>query len=85
MEHNRGVTIHFNDGTSLALSFPQQTDNAYAAAIALEEVMKRRVLTFEADGALIVVPFENVKYISAFPAAAGTQLKHVIRGAALAD
>ena len=84
MEHNRGITIHFNDGTSLAFSFPQQTDNAYAAAVAIEELMKRRILTLEADGALVVVPFENVKYISAYPAAGGKQLKHLIRGAAIA-
>jgi hypothetical protein len=85
MEHNRGLTVHFSDGTSLAFSFPQQTDNAYAAAIAVEEVMKRRILTVEADGALIVIPFDNVKYISAYPGTSGRELKHVIRGATLAD
>lgn len=84
MEHNRGLTVHFNDGTSLAFSFPQQTENTYAAAIAMEEIFKRRLLTVEADGALMVIPFDNVKYISAYPATGGNELKHVVRGATLA-
>jgi len=29
MEHNRGLYVHFSDGTSLRLFLPQQTDNAY--------------------------------------------------------
>ncbi len=34
----------------------------------LEAVLKQRMLVIEADGCLHFVPFENVKYMSVFPA-----------------
>ena len=34
----------------------------------LEAVLKQRMLMIEADGCLHFVPFENIKYMSVFPA-----------------
>ena len=33
MKHDRGITIHFTDGTSLGFAFPKQTDNKYAGRL----------------------------------------------------
>jgi hypothetical protein len=79
-EPTRGLRIHFTDGSALAVSFPQQRDNEHAAELMLEAVLKERLLTIEADGCLHFVPFENVKYMSVFPAPEKPG-KTVIRGA----
>ena len=64
----RGLTIFFCDGTKLHIEFPAQTTNETAAMMRLEEVLKQRQIVAEIDGALLVIPFENVKYIQGFPA-----------------
>ncbi len=79
-EPTRGLRIHFTDGSALAVSFPRQRDNEIAAELMLEAVLKARLLTIEADGCLHFVPFENVKYMSVFPAPEKPG-KTVIRGA----
>jgi len=42
MKHDRGITIHFTDGTSLGFEFPQQADNKYARQIMTREIGYRR-------------------------------------------
>jgi hypothetical protein len=81
-EPSRGLRIHFVDGATLSVSFPQQRDNEIAAELMLEAVLKQRMLMIEADGCLHFVPFENIKYLSVFPAPAKPG-KMVIRGASL--
>ena len=83
-EDARGLRIHFVDGSTLAVSFPRQRDNELAAALAREAILKERVFAIEADGCLHYVPFDNVKYISVYPAPKASG-KNVIRGATLRD
>jgi hypothetical protein len=68
MPEKRGVTIHFNDGSKVALDFPKQSPNEAAVQMKLEDVLKKRYVMFEADGALLLIPFENVKYLQLYPA-----------------
>lgn len=68
MKARRGLTIHFMDGTKMSLNFPPQAANEYAAVLKLKEVLKARELLVEVDGALLVIPFENIKYLQAYPA-----------------
>jgi hypothetical protein len=84
MTPNRGLTIHFNDGTSLTIEFPEQAANEYARTIMQEEILKRRMLTVEAEGALLYIPFENIKYLTVFPAPEQAP-KFAIRGASIAS
>jgi hypothetical protein len=79
-EPSRGLRINFVDGTALAVSFPRQRDTEAAAELMLDAVLKQRMLMIEADGCLHFVPFENIKYLSIFPAPEKTG-KTVIRGA----
>jgi hypothetical protein len=53
---------------TLTVGFPVQSDNTYARAILGDEILKSRRLVVQADGALLVIPFENVKYLSIYPA-----------------
>lgn len=82
MTPKRGLTIHFNDGTSLTIEFPEQAANEYARTIMQEEILKRRILMVEAEGALLYIPFENIKYLTVFPAPEQTP-KFAIRGASI--
>ena len=84
MTPNRGLTIHFNDGTSLTIEFPEQAANEYARTIMKEEILKRRMLAVEAEGALLYIPFENIKYLTVFPAPEQAP-KFAIRGASIAS
>jgi hypothetical protein len=68
MQGKRDLTIHFLDGSKLDIDFPKQTDNEYAAGIKLTEALAHRQLIVEADGALLIIPFENIKYMQAYPA-----------------
>jgi len=68
MTEKRGVSIFFNDGSKITLDFPKQSPNEAAAFMKLEDVLKKRHVMFEADGALMLIPFENVKYIQVYPA-----------------
>jgi len=52
MKRQRGLTIHFVDGTSMQFEFPAQTENEYAAVLKMKEVIKDRQLIIEVDGAL---------------------------------
>jgi hypothetical protein len=85
MKEQRGITIHFTDGTKKLLEFPQQlADNDVAAAAKLKEALEARHLLIEAEGALIVIPFENVKYLQVYPAPKKLPA-YAIRGAHFKD
>jgi hypothetical protein len=79
---NRGMRIHFVDGTTLAVSFPPQRENRAGREILFDEIIKRRLLVVAADGAVHVIPFENVKYISVYPQPAELD-KSIIQGAVI--
>ncbi len=83
MAHDRGLAVHFSDGTSLVFSFAQQASNPHGTSMIVDEVLKRRVLTLEADGALYVVPFENVNYITVQPTGEDSVLRYTVKGASL--
>ena len=80
MSNKREMTIHYMDGSSMKLDFPVQASNESAQVIKLKEALAARHLIVEADGALLVIPFENVKYIQAYPAPKRLP-EHAIRAA----
>jgi len=67
MPEQRRLIIHFVDGSKKLLEFPQQVADASVAA-KLQEALEARHLVIEADGALVVIPFENICYLQAYPA-----------------
>jgi hypothetical protein len=80
----RGLTIFFCDGTKLHIEFPPQTDNETAAMLRMEELLKQKQIIAEIDGALIVIPFDNVKYIQGYPAPSKLP-RGSIKGASVRD
>lgn len=79
---DRGLSIFFIDGSSFKVAFPQQTDDPYKRKQMVDEFVAKRVITIEAEGAVHFVPFENIKYMSIYPAPEGP-LPGVIQGASL--
>ena len=83
MPDKRGITIHFNDGTKLQMDFPAQSANEAAAALKIEDVLKNRFILMEAEGTLLMIPFENVRYIQLYPAPKSLIDHTYIKGASL--
>jgi hypothetical protein len=79
----RGITIHFNDGSKLSLDFPRQSASEAAAALKLEDVLKKRYLLLEADSTFLMIPFENVRYIQVYPAPEKVLNHTYIKGASV--
>ena len=85
MSEKRGILIHFMDGSKKLLEFPQQVaDTDASAAAKLKEALEAGKLVIEAEGALIVIPFDNVKYLQVHPAPKKLPAG-VIRGASFRD
>ena len=84
-KEQRRMIIHFVDGSKKTLEFPQQVaDSDATAAAKLTEALEARHLVLEAEGALLVIPFENVKYIQSYPAPKKLP-SGVIKGASFKD
>jgi len=70
MTTKREMTIHYMDGSQMKVDFPLQAASEGAQVIKLKEALAARHLIVQADGALLIIPFENIKYIQAYPAPA---------------
>ena len=68
MSERRGLTVYFTDGTHLRIDYPKQTPNEIATLLKIKELLKERELLVECEGVLLVIPFDNVKYVEAHPA-----------------
>jgi hypothetical protein len=80
----RAITIHFADGSKMSLDFPKQAANEAAAFLKFDDVLKKRYMLFEADSTLLMVPFENVKYVQFYPAPADVPGHTYVKGATVA-
>jgi hypothetical protein len=50
----------------------------------VEEILKQRQIVAKVDGAVVVIPFDNIKYIQAFPAPPKLP-RYAILGASVRD
>jgi|KBSMisStaDraftv2_1062788.scaffolds.fasta_scaffold542948_1 hypothetical protein len=77
------MTIHFTDGTSLALIFPRVTDSEMLSS-RIDSLLKNQYLMLEVEGSVMMFPFHNVKYIQTQPAPDPLP-PNIIRGARIQD
>ena len=82
MELDRGMTVHFMDGSKVSLTFPKQVKHDESIVSRIEEALEKQHLLVEADGTLMVIPFNNIKYIQAYPLPPNLPL-YAIRQAAI--
>ena len=75
MNDDKQLTIHFNNGTKLELSFPAQIKNSTAAVLeGMKKIMETDKLALEAAGRLIVIPWASVKQLEFSPVPPATAL-----------
>ena len=60
----RTVTLHFIDGTKLSLEFPDQSGSTAARKMKIADFMTANHLVVEAEGALMILPIANIKYMT---------------------
>jgi hypothetical protein len=84
MAQQRGLTIHFMDGSKLKLEFPKQTASESAAAVKLKEILSAGYIVADVEGVLMTIPFTNVKYLSLHPAPRALP-EYVIKAAKVSD
>lgn len=85
MTDKRGITIFFNDGSKISMDFPQQSPNESAAAMKIDDVLKKRYMLFEAENTFVMIPFENVRYVQLYPAPESVPGHTYIKGASIRD
>jgi hypothetical protein len=86
MDQNRGLTVHFNDGSKISYGFPKQEATAAGQQLRLEEFLKSNYLMLVNEGVLTMFPIANIKAIQVAVGEGADEVKvpkHVIRGATL--
>jgi hypothetical protein len=69
MAGRRFVTLFFNDGTKLKLSFPKQGGkDAATLAANVKKAIDADRLVFEVEDSLFIVQVRNLKYVQVSPA-----------------
>jgi len=84
MSDERGMIVHFTDGSTLKLSFPKQVKTDEAVSIRLEKLLDKPALIVQADGALLSIPFSSIKYLQVYPVPGGLP-DYVIKGASIVE
>ncbi len=68
MNEDRQLTINFNNGTKMKVSFPVQIKNSAAAVLeSMKRIGESGMLAIEAEGRLIVIPWSSVQHIELTP------------------
>ncbi len=68
MNEDRKLTIYFNNGTQMNVSFPVQIKNSTAAVLeAMKKMGQSDKLAIEAEERLIVIPWSSVQHIELAP------------------
>ncbi len=84
MAEKRALTIHFTDGTKFSFDFPKQVRDDQLIASRIEQVRKHQYLMVEADGTVLMFPFNSIKYVQVYPAPAKIP-DYMIKGASIVD
>lgn len=66
MAEDRDMTVHFMDGSKLSFSFPKQVTHEEFVSGRLDKILDKSCLVVEADGAALMIPFANIKYIQMY-------------------
>jgi hypothetical protein len=65
---DRQLTIHFNNGSKMDVTFPAQFKNSTAAVLeSMKKALESDKLVIEAEGRLVVIPWGSIKYVEVTP------------------
>lgn len=64
MNEDKQLTIHFNNGTKMEVSFPTQIKNSTGAILeGMKRILEADKLVIETEQQLVVIPWSSVKYM----------------------
>ncbi len=64
MNDDKQMTLHFNNGTKLEVSFPTQIKNSTGAVLeGLKRILESDKLVIQTEEQVIVVPWCSLKYL----------------------
>ena len=68
MNDDKRLTIHFNNGQKLELSFPTQIRNSAGALLeGMKRILEADKFAIEVEGRLIVIPWAGVQQLEVSP------------------
>lgn len=67
-DDRKALTIHFNDGSSVAFDFPTQPGDPSNITRRVEDLFKQQYLMIEAEGALLLYPLYSIRSLQVYPA-----------------
>lgn len=76
-------SISFVDGTSLKLTWEKQEGDPATFAGKVKKALEKDRFMFEADGGLMIIPVQNIKYIRISPGPTTLPKDMVIQGATI--
>ena len=82
MNDQKHLIIHFNNGTTMEVSFPTQVKNSLAALMeTLKKLLETDKLVIQTEQQVIVIPWSSVKYVEASGVVATALPLGAIKGA----
>ena len=68
MNEDRQLTIHFNNGSTMKVSFAAMVKNSPSAVLeGIKRAMESDKLVLEADNRLVVIPWVSIKCVELTP------------------
>jgi len=62
------MIIHFNNGTKMDVTFPQQIKNSTAAVLeSMKKALDSDKLVIEAEGKLVIIPWASIRQLEVTP------------------
>jgi hypothetical protein len=77
------LTIHYIDGTSLKIKWDENNDDPLTLISRVRKALEMDRFYFEADGNMLVIPIQNIKYLSFAPLPEALPKDLVIRNASI--
>jgi len=71
MNEDRQLTIYFNDGNKMEMTFPARLKNSTAAVLeSVKKALESDKVVIEAEGKLVIIPWSSIKQVELTPAPA---------------
>lgn len=84
MNDDKHLVIHFNNGTSMEVSFPTQIKNSTGAVLeGIKRILESDKLVVQTDAQVIVVPWSSVKFLETASLPAAVLPFGAIKGASI--
>ncbi|HEY9171173.1 MAG TPA: hypothetical protein VI136_02705 [Verrucomicrobiae bacterium] len=85
MSDDKQLTIHFNNGTKMEVSFPTQIKNSTGAVLeGIKRILESDKLVIQTDQQVVVIPWSSVKYLESASVLAGALPFGALKGAHIA-